>query len=83
MNNQTTTHRLRVYVGPTIVRPMAAQFRLAGLDVTAEGTEHVYVAFVTMPTQAGDARLAFLDRLRSAFSHTFCLTWRDVQLLNA
>src|SRR5262249_14892346 len=72
-----TTYRLRVYTGPTQVEPMAEQFSLDGVTVTGLGTAHVYVT-LTSPTNLADVRLAFLDRLRSAYGHTFCLTWRDV-----
>lgn len=71
------TYRLRVYVGPTLVGSLAAEFRAAGLQVTTEGTAHVYCA-VEADT-AENARYAFLTTLRTQLGKTFCLTAQDVQ----
>lgn len=33
---------IRLYTGPTAVKDYAERLRVAGYDVTCEGTEHVY-----------------------------------------
>lgn len=37
------TYRLKFWTGPTLVEQIATRFREAGVTVTCEGTEHVYV----------------------------------------
>jgi hypothetical protein len=37
-------NKYRIYVGPTLVAPIAAILRDAGFSVFLEGTEHVFIA---------------------------------------
>ena len=39
----TNENRFKVYCGPTVVKPLADSLRRAGVHVTLEGTEHIYI----------------------------------------
>lgn len=47
--NQPQSARYRVYTGPTLVQAYAERFRAAGIRVTIEGTEHVYIVTELVP----------------------------------
>ena len=64
-------NRYRVYCGPTVVPALARLLRQYGVEVTCEGTEHVYVR--TWMTATG-----LYQSVREVMSG---FTYRDVQPL--
>ena len=73
------TYSFAVYVGPTQVASMAEDFRVAGVVVTTEGTERVFV--LEDGATPEDARAMFLAMLRATYGHAFCLAPRDVKFV--
>jgi hypothetical protein len=73
LDRQRKMTHYRVYTGPTQVKNSAERLTVAGLHVTLEGTEHVYV-------EAGSQEqvLAALNT-----PHNSGWTWRDVYALTA
>ena len=75
---------LRVYVGPTLVGALAAKFRQAGIDVTCEGTEHLYCSYEPRRIQyrgSIDPRIDFRCLLLVQFGTCFGLQAKDIEVL--
>lgn len=72
----TRNHHIRVFVGPTLVAPLADKFRQAGLDVYCEGTEHLYVRIPEVPECSPSTDL--LTALDNAHSTRFGLQQSDL-----
>lgn len=67
---------LKIFVGPTQVKPLATKFEEAGLRVQGGGTEHIYI-----DSPEGDlyeASNAVLSALKSNLGTTFGLTAHDM-----
>ena len=75
------TFHVRVYVGPTLVNTLAAEFRKAGLHVQCEGTAHIHCHVTVASGNSFDAPLSFLQTLRTRLGKTFCLEPRDVAVV--
>lgn len=66
--------KLRAHTGPTIVKEMAEKCREAGLNVTIEGTEHVYIEQPGKDTYEmnEEIRKALTKKHGTAFGLKFC-----------
>jgi len=65
--------KLRAHTGPTIVKEMAAKLRDAGVKVTIEGTEHVYVEFEGHAKGVTDADFTIRQVLKNKHGSSFGL----------
>jgi len=78
------TYRLAVAVAPTTVDYLAAQFGVAGFDVTCVGTQHIHLTARFHNTmESWVVRFTFCAELKAKLGTTFGVTPSDVMVLGS